>query len=177
MDFDLSPERAAALLALPSKPRPLALLAILPDNVNSPFAVRCLRACDYVYFLQSGWITDNGMVTITTEGEKVVNAIRASRERFAFGRFEAGDLVTITSIKSVVSNRAGRVVRWEAQTDSEYRVNLYPEDFRALSAAGYDVPVFNSRATKTVLWDVYVSREPDAVTGWRVADINLPPQS
>lgn len=176
MNFDLSPERAAALLALPSSPRPLALLAILPDNVNSPFAVRCLRACDYVYFLQSGWITDNGMVTITTEGEKVVNAIRASRQRFTFGRFEAGDLVTITSIKPIIG-RGGHVAKWEAQTDSEYHVNLYPEDFRALSAAGHDVPVFNSRAMKTVLWDVYVSREPDAVTGWRVADINLPPQS
>lgn len=168
--FDLSTERTDALLQLSSQPRPLALLIKLPDTPSSPFATRCLRACDYVYFLQSKWITEGSQIALTADGEQVVSTIRASRQRFAFGRFQAGDLVAVTGVKPVIS-RAGRVIHWEAQTDSEYRLNLYPEDFKALVAAGYDVPTFDSRITRTVYWEVYVSREPDTVTGWRIADI------
>ena len=168
LDYDLSLEQASALCKLTDTPRPLALLIVN----KPPFSAAVLRACDYTRFLQAGWIEDTARgVALTESGLAVQSALMAHHQRFAFGgRFEIGDLVTITHITPFVG-RNGHVLHWVAQTDSEYHLKMYPEDFKALIRAGYDVPAFKSRTARDVSYDVYVSREQDAKTGWRIAEI------
>lgn len=166
---DLSPQRRQALEAMLRQPRPLVALIRTPLGGS-------LRACDYLYFLQQKWIAERrGQVWLTKRGEAVQQDMIRARRRWQIGRFKAGDMATIRRIQPVFGHHTNvRYWRADAYVDGSnvpYNLTIWPEDFEAMRAAGYRVPNFQSRQEQPVAWEVYVSTEQDAKTGWRIADV------
>ena len=119
-----------------------------------------LRAYQYIFLLQYGLITTDGTnLTLTDVSEGYLN-------RYCTQRFEGGDLVTIIQLERTKLSRG----HWFGQTDDEYRISLYGEDFHAIEHAGYTIPDWHDLGAFKVSIPVIVSKEIQA-SGWRIASV------
>lgn len=164
--FDLDDESRQVLFEIAKQPSLKQLISARDDK-------HPLRIWQYNQFIREGMIERPALSGFTITGEiHLTTRARGWVKRYATAqRFEAGDLVTITSMEHVIHYRSGQGrAFWRARTDGEYVLNVFIEDFKALAKAGYTVPDFNASGKVKVSIDVLVSKEIQS-SGWRIAEI------
>jgi hypothetical protein len=103
----------------------------------------CVQAgyIEYDHFTDNARLTPKGLTLRSMLKEPKFIPVRdVPKEQW-------GDAVTLTGLRPNVGNWVNTWGHWEAKTDNLHctKVILYPEDFKALEKAGYDMPGWEDR--------------------------------